>query len=104
MPRSLGDVPLDLQHALARAVTDWRPVFVDEVSRMVRDVSALISRYAGDVVVPALPALSPVQSSLLEAVGIAAVCWMALLVITNVVTHPGSRRKGARIPLRGRFR
>lgn len=52
-----------------------------------------------DVVAPALPALSPVQTSILEVAGIAAVCCTALLVITNITTRLASRRKGARIRL-----
>lgn len=101
MPLALSDVPLDLQQALARAVTESRTVFVDEAPRMVRDVSASISRYVGDVVAPGLPALSPVQTSILEVAAIAAVCWAALVVITDVTTRLTSRRKGARVRLSG---
>src|SRR5579859_3180866 len=101
MPLSLSDVPLDLQQSLARAVTESRAVFVEEGPRMLRDVSALVSRYVGHVVAPFLPAPSAAQTGILEAAGIAAVCWAALLVITSITTHLASRRRGARMRLSG---
>jgi hypothetical protein len=101
MPLSLSDVPLDLQQSLARAVTESRAVFVEEAPRMLRDVSALVSRYVGNIVAPVLPAPSTAQTSILEAAGIAAVCWTALLVTTSITTHLASRRKGARLRLSG---
>jgi len=100
MPLLLGDVPSDFQWALVRGVDMWRVIVERDVARALRVTWEFISRYV-DNVAPALPTLPPVHTYILQAAGVAACCWMALLVIARISGRIGSRHKEVRLRLSG---
>ena len=94
MSLSLIDVPLDLQQALERAIAEPRVILEQGVPRMLGEAWGAVSQYVANAVGPVLPPVPQPQIPVIEFAGIAAACWMGLLIITDLTGRLTARRRG----------